>query len=233
MSGSPSWPTPWALKALKQRPKASSPSPSSRRCRRCGGSPPNAGSIRGHALVAFGGAAGQMACWVAEALGATEVLSPRFASLLSAWGIGQAQIRDLRQAGLERPLDAEGLKAAEALAGRLSEDGRAALAAQAAEAGAPQRRLMLRYDGADDAVLAVDFAEPAAARAAFEAAQQASVRLHRTGSSDLDRQRRGGDRVAPAQTAVPMIHLRPAAVHLNPSRKERTKAFRDRQRLPL
>jgi 5-oxoprolinase (ATP-hydrolysing) len=35
---------------------------------------------RGHALVAFGGAAGQIACWVAEALGCDEVLSPPGAS---------------------------------------------------------------------------------------------------------------------------------------------------------
>ena len=57
---------------------------------------------RGHALVAFGGAAGQIACWVAEALGCEEVLCPRFGSLLSAWGIGQAQVRSLRLAGVER-----------------------------------------------------------------------------------------------------------------------------------
>ena len=43
---------------------------------------------RGHALVAYGGAAGQIACQVADALGAREVLCPRFASVLSAWGIG-------------------------------------------------------------------------------------------------------------------------------------------------
>ncbi|MFX6880647.1 hydantoinase/oxoprolinase family protein, partial [Acinetobacter baumannii] len=59
---------------------------------------------RDHALVAFGGAAGQIACWVAEALGVSEVLCPKYASLLSAWGIGQAGIAALRQASLERPL---------------------------------------------------------------------------------------------------------------------------------
>ena len=63
---------------------------------------------RAHALVAFGGAAGQIACWTAEALGAREVLCPRHGSLLSAWGIGQAQVRSLQQAGLEAPLDRSG-----------------------------------------------------------------------------------------------------------------------------
>ena len=126
---------------------------------------------RGHALVAFGGAAGQIACWVAEALGANEVLSPRFASLLSAWGIGQAQVRDLRQAGLERKLDAEGLLAAETVADRLAGEAREALAAQAAEMGPIHRRLVLRYDGAD-ALLPVAFGGLDDAKAAFETAHR-------------------------------------------------------------
>ncbi|QUD90887.1 hydantoinase B/oxoprolinase family protein [Phenylobacterium montanum] len=126
---------------------------------------------RGHALVAFGGAAGQIACWVAEALGVNEVLCPRYASLLSAWGIGQAKVRALRQAGLDRPLDDEGLKAARALAGDLAAQVRADLAAQAAQAGAMNLRLFLKYDGAD-AALPVALADAEALKAGFEAAHQ-------------------------------------------------------------
>ena len=55
---------------------------------------------REHALVAFGGAAGQVACDVAEALGIREVIAPAYASVLSAWGIGRARLRTLRAAGL-------------------------------------------------------------------------------------------------------------------------------------
>ncbi len=58
---------------------------------------------RRHALVAFGGAAGQLACWVAEALGCEEVLCPRYGSVLSAWGIGQARVTSLRQAESTEP----------------------------------------------------------------------------------------------------------------------------------
>jgi 5-oxoprolinase (ATP-hydrolysing) len=126
---------------------------------------------RDHALVAFGGAAGQVACWVADALGAGEVLSPRYASLLSAWGIGQARVSSLRLAGLERPLDAAGLMAAEAVAVRLEAEVTDALKAQGAEAGPVHRKLLLRYDGAD-AVLTVAFGPIADAKAAFEAAHQ-------------------------------------------------------------
>jgi 5-oxoprolinase (ATP-hydrolysing) len=126
---------------------------------------------RGHALVAFGGAAGQIACWVAEALGAREVLSPRYASLLSAWGIGHAEVGGLMQAGLEQPLDAGGLTAAAKLADRLSKGAEASLAGQGAEVGRITRRMVMRYAGAD-AVLAADFGAVVEVRAAFEAAHQ-------------------------------------------------------------
>ena len=126
---------------------------------------------RDHALVAFGGAAGQVACWVAEALGTDEVLCPRFASLLSAWGIGHAELRALRQAGLERPLDAEGLEAARMLAERLTAEVRADLAAQGAEPGEAELRLRIRYDGAD-AALPVSLGEVSEIAAAFETAHR-------------------------------------------------------------
>ncbi|MFN3858436.1 MAG: hydantoinase B/oxoprolinase family protein [Caulobacter sp.] len=126
---------------------------------------------RNHALVAFGGAAGQIACEVADALGIGTVLSPRHASLLSAWGIGQARVRALRQAGLEQPLDTAGLSAAGELAARLETEARDALAAQGADAGAVTPRLMLRYDGAD-AVLPIAPGDAGTVKSAFEAAHQ-------------------------------------------------------------
>ena len=126
---------------------------------------------RGHAVVAFGGAAGQIAPWVAEALGATEVLCPRYASLLSAWGIGQAAMRSLRQAGIERKLDYAGLVAAEAALGLLAVEVETDLAAQGAGAVVVRRRLALRYEGAD-AALPVDAGPIVEVRAAFAAAHQ-------------------------------------------------------------
>ncbi len=126
---------------------------------------------RDHSLVAFGGAAGQIACAVAEALGVSEVLCPKYASLLSAWGIGQARATSLRQAGLERALDAAGLAAAGVLAGRLSQSVQADLATQGAEAGQTTIRLVLRYEGAD-AVLAVVGSVLSDIRAAFESAHR-------------------------------------------------------------
>jgi len=126
---------------------------------------------RDHALVAFGGAAGQVACDVADALGIETVLSPRHASLLSAWGIGQARVQTLRQAGLDTALDASGLVRAEAMANRLTTETLVALAAQGAGSSTCRVRLMLRYDGAD-AALPIPLADAPTAKAAFEAAHQ-------------------------------------------------------------
>ncbi|MDP3382812.1 MAG: hydantoinase B/oxoprolinase family protein, partial [Phenylobacterium sp.] len=114
-------------------------------------------------------AAGQVACQTAEALGVTRVLCPRYGSLLSAYGIGQAQVRALRQGGLEQPLDAEGLGAADRLAQGLLSAAAADLAGQGAVVETRQVTLRLRYDGAD-AELPVAPGEVPAVRAAFEAA---------------------------------------------------------------
>ncbi|HEY0647223.1 hydantoinase B/oxoprolinase family protein [Phenylobacterium sp.] len=125
---------------------------------------------REHGLVAFGGAAGQVACQTAEALGVSEVLCPRYGSVLSAWGIGQARVTALRQAGVETPL-AGGLPVAKAALAGLEAAVRADMAAQGAEAGEIRRTLRLRYDGAD-AELPVALSDAATAKAAFETAHQ-------------------------------------------------------------
>ena len=54
-----------------------------------------------YALNCFGGAGGQHACLVADALGMTKVLIHPFSSLLSAYGMGLADIRATRQQALE------------------------------------------------------------------------------------------------------------------------------------
>ena len=126
---------------------------------------------REHSLVAFGGAAGQVACQTAEALGVQTILCPRHASVLSAWGIGQAQVTALRQVGVEAALDADGLLRAAAALSDLEGLARADLAAQAATTGELRRTLRLRYDGAD-AELPVELSGAPEAKAAFEAAHQ-------------------------------------------------------------
>ena len=60
--------------------------------------------IRGGVLVAYGGAAGQLACRVAGCLGLSQVLLHPLAGVLSAYGMGQARQRQWRQIAVRQPL---------------------------------------------------------------------------------------------------------------------------------
>jgi 5-oxoprolinase (ATP-hydrolysing) len=126
---------------------------------------------REHALVAFGGAAGQVACATAEALDIGEVLCPRYASLLSAWGIGHALLSVALQAGLEKPLDAAGLSAARAVADDLAARTRQELEAQGGQPGPVETTLRLRYQDSD-ASLPAPLHAADSVLAAFEQAHQ-------------------------------------------------------------
>ena len=68
---------------------------------------------RGHdpkdfVLCCFGGAGGQHACQVADALGLEKILIHPLAGVLSAYGMGLADLRTLRQKTIEAPLTAAG-----------------------------------------------------------------------------------------------------------------------------
>ena len=108
-----------------------------------------------YTLQCFGGAGGQHACGVADALGMSRVFVHPLAGVLSAYGMGLADQIAMREASIERPLDDAGLAAA---AARLSELGAAAsdeLASQgvAAPAIALRRHVHVRYQGTDTALV--------------------------------------------------------------------------------
>ena len=124
-----------------------------------------------YTLQCFGGAGGQHACGVADALGMSRVFVHPLAGVLSAYGMGLADRIAMREAALEQPLDASGLQAAAARLEALAQAAADELATQdvAREAIALHRHLHLRYEGTDSA-LVVAFGDEAAARAAFDAA---------------------------------------------------------------
>jgi len=110
---------------------------------------------RGHALVGFGGAAGQHVCAIARALGVSTVLLHPLAGLLSAYGIGSADLtwdgqRDAGRVVFTGPLPED---VARSLA-VLEAEGRAALADEGAGPGAIRavRYLDLRYVGSETAL---------------------------------------------------------------------------------
>ena len=64
--------------------------------------------ITRYALTCFGGAGGQHACAVADALGVDTVLVPPLAGVLSAYGIGLADATAMREQSVEAELDDDG-----------------------------------------------------------------------------------------------------------------------------
>ncbi|MBS0306267.1 MAG: hydantoinase B/oxoprolinase family protein [Proteobacteria bacterium] len=131
---------------------------------------------RGHdvthyTLQCFGGAGGQHACAVADALGMSRVFVHPLAGVLSAYGMGLADRIAMREASVEQPLDAAGQAAASAQLQRLGQAAQDELVQQgvAREAIVLRPRIHLRYQGTDTA-LVLEHAERPALRAAFEAA---------------------------------------------------------------
>jgi len=61
-----------------------------------------------YVLNCFGGAGGQHACLVADALGMTQVMLHPFAGVLSAYGMGLADVRAIRRATVAAPLEPGG-----------------------------------------------------------------------------------------------------------------------------
>ena len=129
-----------------------------------------------YTLCCFGGAGGQHACAVADALGMTRVFIHPLAGVLSAYGMGLADVRDLRQRAVEAPLSEAALTDVEAVFDDLGRMARGEVAAQgiAATTIAVKRSLHLKYDGTDT-TLEIGFDAPAASPAERRAQRQPDV----------------------------------------------------------
>jgi 5-oxoprolinase (ATP-hydrolysing) len=122
-------------------------------------------------LCCFGGAGGQHACQVADALGILRIFLHPLAGVLSAYGMGLAELRAIRQQSLELSLDIAAEAAMELAIARLQEQCREELVQQGV---APSRialeaRARLRYAGTDS-TLAVSYGSMQDMSAAFEQA---------------------------------------------------------------
>jgi 5-oxoprolinase (ATP-hydrolysing) len=123
-----------------------------------------------YALQCFGGAGGQHACRVADALGMRRVFAHPLGGVLSAYGMGLADQNVMREAAIELPLAAAAATVGERIDG-LAKGARAELVRQGASEAQVivHRRVHVRYEGTDSA-LVVPFGDAAAVQAAFEAA---------------------------------------------------------------
>ncbi|WP_293752788.1 hydantoinase B/oxoprolinase family protein [Limnohabitans sp. Rim8] len=128
-----------------------------------------------YTLQCFGGAGGQHACLVADALGMSQVLVHPLAGVLSAYGMGLADQNVMREESIERRLDAAAMPLMAERLQTLGEASRQALLAQmGVDAGGTDRielrqRAHLRYEGTDSA-LVVPWGDQAQLVAGFEAA---------------------------------------------------------------
>src|SRR5215468_6140794 len=108
-----------------------------------------------YTLACFGGAGGQHACLVADALGMTRVLLHPLAGVLSAYGMGLADLRVLRERAVEARLEPSVIGRLAAVAGELEAVARGELVAQEVSTAAitTLHRLHLRYEGTDAALV--------------------------------------------------------------------------------
>ncbi|MFM1990941.1 MAG: hypothetical protein RJA99_3898 [Pseudomonadota bacterium] len=127
-----------------------------------------------YVLCVFGGAGGQHACRVADALGMTAVFSHPLAGVLSAYGMGLADRAVIREHGLETELDAAGQVRAQEVCDVLERAARGELESQGARLDrmSSSRTAYLRYAGTDSS-LTVPLGSVAAMRAAFEVRHEA------------------------------------------------------------
>jgi 5-oxoprolinase (ATP-hydrolysing) len=128
-----------------------------------------------YVLTTFGGAGGQHACAVADALGIRTVLVPPMAGVLSALGIGLADTTAMREQSVEIRLEPAALGRLATVADTLEQAARAELLDEGvpAERIRVVRRVQLRYDGTDTAE-PVELAEIETMIAAFEAGHRAT-----------------------------------------------------------
>jgi 5-oxoprolinase (ATP-hydrolysing) len=137
--------------------------------------------LRDHALVSYGGAAGQHAAAVAERLGIETVLVHPCASVLCAWGQSLSPREESRVAALWRPLEEAYDEAVQLMD---------TLESELPELGLVQRTLEIRHEGCDHAIEVEVGTDQDATVAAFEAAH---------------RQRYGFDR---GETNVEIVNVR-------------------------
>jgi len=115
---------------------------------------------RGHdvteyTLTTFGGAGGQHACLVADALGMTRVFAHPFAGVLSAYGMGLADQTAMREQALELTLAPSVVPTLEEKLQALANEARNDLLSQGVEAARITviERAHLRYDGTDSVIV--------------------------------------------------------------------------------
>ncbi|MET0048045.1 MAG: hydantoinase B/oxoprolinase family protein [Sedimenticola sp.] len=137
-----------------------------------------------YTLCCFGGAGGQHACLVADALGMNSIFIHPHAGVLSAYGMGLADLRAIREQSVEAPLTEQLVEALSVPYDSLSDEAVEELSAQgvATERIEVIRKAMVRYSGTDTA-LAVAAGSASGMTASFEQLHRQQFGFVMTGRS--------------------------------------------------
>ncbi len=125
---------------------------------------------RDYALITFGGAGAQHACPIARELGIKKILLHPYGSILSAYGVGMADIKKFAQMDVGQPLNQEALYSMEDMFLRMEDGLHSEILAEGvpAECIKPARRMLdLRYAG-QESTLTIPYPEEGDYRSAFE-----------------------------------------------------------------
>ncbi len=125
--------------------------------------------VSGYVLNCFGGAGGQHACLVADALGIETIFLHPFAGVLSAYGMGLADVVAMRERQIDRPLDHKGVSEVRTIMDQLYQAAKQEIGRQGIEEDRIERRarVHIRYEGSQQALL-VKLDSTIGMRAAFE-----------------------------------------------------------------
>ena len=177
--------------------------------------------ISEYALNCFGGAGGQHACRVADALGMKTILLHPLAGALSALGMGLADIRAAREKQIEAPLNRATVSELKRAGDKLATSAVSEVNESGGESVVVSRRVYLRRAGSHQS-LPVDFASEKQMRAAFAKAHRARFGFYDS-SRALTAEALSVEAVGSAESAPEFAKLRRASAP--PVSPERVKMF--------
>jgi 5-oxoprolinase (ATP-hydrolysing) len=115
-----------------------------------------------YTLCCFGGAGAQVACLIADTLGMKKIFLHPYAGVLSAYGMGLADIRSIRESGVEQPLDPEIIPQLQQLMATLETQARSELTSESVNnQQSVVQKVNLKYAGTNS-TLNINFASDVA-----------------------------------------------------------------------
>ncbi len=112
--------------------------------------------VTNYALCCFGGAGAQVACLIADTLGMKKIFLHPYAGVLSAYGMGLADVRAIKEAGVEKVLNNDLLKYLQGLMEGLESQGKRELETKRSVEEEVVRKVNLKYEGTNS-ILGIDF----------------------------------------------------------------------------